>query len=150
MRLFILFLIGLVFGGGLYLSGMNQPSKVQGFLDVSGQWDPSLVFVMAGAVAVGLVAFSVAHRRSRTFLGDELRLPPINKIDAPLVAGGFIFGVGWGLSGICPGPGIFNAGFFDLPALVFVISMAAGMVIERLVTRLYAAKPAKSLVVQDT
>lgn len=150
MRPFILFLIGMVFGGGLYLSGMNQPSKVQGFLDVSGHWDPSLAFVMAGAVAVGLVAFSVAHRRSRTFLGDELRLPPISKIDAPLVAGGFIFGVGWGLSGICPGPGIFNAGFFDLPALVFVISMAAGMVIERLVMRLSAAKPAKSPVVQDT
>jgi uncharacterized protein len=142
MRPFILFVTGLVFGGGLYLSGMNQPSKVQGFLDVSGHWDPSLAFVMAGAVAVGLVAFSVAHRRSRTFLGDDLRLPPISKIDVPLVAGGFIFGVGWGLSGICPGPAIFNAGFFDLPALVFVISMAAGMVIERLVMTLSAAKPA--------
>jgi hypothetical protein len=86
MRPFILFLIGLVFGGGLYLSGMNQPSKVQGFLDVSGHWDPSLAFVMAGAVAVGLVAFSVAHRRSRTFLGDELRLPPISKIESPAVS----------------------------------------------------------------
>ena len=85
MRPFILFVAGLVFGVGLYISGMNQPSKVQGFLDISGHWDPSLAFVMAGAVAVGLVAFSV-----------ELRLPPLSKIDAPLVAGGFIFGVGWG------------------------------------------------------
>ena len=105
---------------------------------------------MAGAVAVGLVAFSVVKRRSRTFLGDELRLPPLTKIDAPLVAGGFIFGVGWGLSGICPGPGIFNVGFFDLPALVFVVSMAAGMMMERLVMTVLAAKPAaKPQVVPD-
>ena len=142
MRPFILFVVGLVFGMGLYISGMTQPSKVQGFLDIFGHWDPSLAFVMAGAVAVGLVAFSIAKRRSRTFLGDELRLPPISKIDAPLVVGSFIFGVGWGLSGICPGPGIFNVGFFDLPALVFVVSMAAGMVMERLVMTVPAAKPA--------
>jgi uncharacterized protein len=150
MRSFILFVAGLIFGVGLYISGMNQPSKVQGFLDISGHWDPSVAFVMAGAVAVGLVAFSVAKRRSRTFLGDELRLPPVSKIDAPLIAGGFIFGVGWGLSGICPGPGIFNAGFFDLPALVFVVSMAAGMVVERLAMTGATAKPApKPRIAQD-
>jgi uncharacterized protein len=150
MRPFILFVAGLVFGLGLYISGMNQPSKVQGFLDISGHWDPSLAFVMAGAVAVGLVAFSVVKRRSRTFLGDELHLPPIGKINAPLVAGGFIFGVGWGLSGICPGPGIFNVGFFDLPALVFVVSMAAGMVVERLVMTIATVRPApKPPVPQD-
>jgi len=143
MRSFIFFVAGMVFGVGLYIAGMNQPSKVQGFLDISGCWDPSLAFVMAGAVAVGLVAFSVAKRRRQTFLGDELRLPPLGKIDAPLVAGGFIFGVGWGLSGICPGPGILNVGFFDLPALIFVVSMAAGMLIERLVTAMPAAKPAE-------
>lgn len=142
MRQFTIFAAGLIFGIGLYISGMNQPSKVQGFLDISGLWDPSLAFVMAGAVAVGLAAFSIAKRRSQTFLGDELRLPPISKIDAPLVAGGFIFGVGWGLSGICPGPGIFNVGFFDLPALVFVVSMAAGMMIEHLVMTVPGAKPA--------
>lgn len=150
MRPFILFVAGLVFGVGLYISGMNQPSKVQGFLDISGYWDPSLAFVMAGAVAVGLVAFSIVKRRSRTFLGDELRLPPIREIDAPLVVGSLVFGVGWGLSGICPGPGIFNVGFFDLPALVFVISMAAGMVIEQLVVTVPLAKQeAKPPVVQD-
>ena len=150
MRTFILFVAGLVFGVALYISGMNQPRKVQGFLDISGHWDPSLAFVMAGAVAVGLVAFSIARRRSRTFLGDELRLPPISEIDAPLVVGSFIFGVGWGLSGICPGPGLFNVGFFDLPALIFVVSMAAGMVIERLVVTVRTAKPAaKPRVVRD-
>ena len=151
MRLFISFVVGLVFGTGLYVSGMTQPSKVQGFLDIFGHWDPSLAFVMAGAVAVGLVAFSIARRRSRTFLGDELRLPPLSNIDAPLVVGSLIFGVGWGPSGICPGPSIVDVGFFNLPALVFVVSMAAGMVIERLVVTVPAAKPAatKSPVGQD-
>jgi uncharacterized protein len=150
MRPFILFVAGLIFGVGLYISGMNHPSKVQGFLDISGQWDPSLAFVMAGAVAVGFVAFSLVKRRSRTFLGDEIHLPPISKIDTPLVIGGFIFGVDWGVSGICPGPGIFNVGFFDLPALVFVVSMAGGMVIERLFMKVLAATPAaKSPVEQD-
>ncbi len=142
MRPFISFVVGLVFGAGLYISGMTQPSKVQGFLDILGRWDPSLAFVMAGAVGVGLVAFSVAKRRSRTFLGDELRLPTISEIDAPLVFGSLIFGVGWGLSGICPGPGTVDVGFFDLPALVFVVSMAAGMVIERLAMTVPVARPA--------
>lgn len=150
MRPFILFVAGLVFGVGLYMSGMNQPSKVQSFLNISGQWDPSLAFVMAGAVAIGCVAFAVARRRNRTFLGDELRLPPIREIDAPLVVGSLVFGVGWGLSGICPGPGIFNIGFFDLPALVFVISMAAGMLFERLVATVpLGQQEAKPPVVQD-
>ena len=150
MHRFIIFVAGLIFGLGLYISGMYQPSKVQGFLDIFGSWDPSLAFVMAGAVIIGFVAFSLARRRSRTFLGDELRLPPMGKIDAPLVAGGFIFGVGWGLSGICPGPGILNLGFFDLPALVFVASMAVGMLIERLVVAVPSAKPAaKPQIVPD-
>ena len=113
MRLFISFVLGLVFGVGLYVSGMTQPSKVLGFLDILGDWDPSLAFVMAGAVAVGLVAFSFARQRRRTFLGDELRLPRITEIDAPLVVGSLIFGIGWGLSGICPGPGIADVGFLD-------------------------------------
>jgi uncharacterized membrane protein YedE/YeeE len=140
MRLLISFAIGLIFGVGLYVSGMTQPSKVLGFLDIFGDWDPSLAFVMAGAVAVGLVAFSVARRRSRTFLGDELRLPRITEIDAPLVVGSLIFGIGWGLSGICPGPGIVDVGFLDWRALVFVVSMAAGMMIERLIVDARAAK----------
>jgi uncharacterized membrane protein YedE/YeeE len=128
---FILFAIGLAFGSGLYLSGMTQPSKVQGFLDISGQWDPSLALVMFGAIAVGRLAFSICKRRNRTLFGDELQLPPIGSIDKPLVAGGFIFGVGWGLAGVCPGPAIFNLGFFDFPSAVFVLSMAAGMNLER-------------------
>jgi hypothetical protein len=146
MRLFISFVIGLVFGIGLYVSGMTQPSKVLCFLDIFGDWDPSLAFVMTGAVAIGLVAFSFARRRSRTFLGDELRLPRITEIDAPLVVGSLIFGSGWGLSGICPGPGIVDVGFLDWRALVFVVSMAAGMMMERLIVD---APGAKSLVSKD-
>jgi uncharacterized membrane protein YedE/YeeE len=146
MRLLISFVLGLVFGIGLYVSGMTQPSKVLGFLDIFGDWDPSLAFVMTGAVAIGLVAFSFARRRSRTFLGDELRLPRITKIDTPLVVGSLIFGIGWGLSGICPGPGIVDVGFLDWRALVFVVSMAAGMVIERLIED---ALGARSLVSKD-
>ena len=142
MRSFILFAVGLVFGMGLYLSGMTQPSKVQGFLDISGHWDPSLAFVMAGAIAVGFLAFSVVKRRSRTFLGDELQLPPIGKVDKPLVVGSFIFGVGWGLSGVCPGPAIFNVGLFDLTAVIFAVSMAAGMAMDRLIRNMLAANPA--------
>ncbi len=142
MRSFILFAVGLIFGMGLYLSGMTQPSKVQGFLDIFGHWDPSLAFVMAGAIAVGFLAFSVVKWRSRTFLGDELRLPPIGKVDKPLVVGSSIFGVGWGLSGVCPGPAIFNVGLFDLTAVIFVVSMAAGMAMDRLIRKMLAPNPA--------
>jgi uncharacterized membrane protein YedE/YeeE len=141
MRLFLSFATGLVFGVGLYVSGMTQPSKVQGFLDFAGPWDPSLAFVMGGAVAVGFVAFHIAKRRSRTLLGDALPLPRATKIDGPLVAGSAIFGIGWGLSGICPGPGIVDVGFLDAHALVFVISMVAGMATERIAVgaRLFAS-----------
>ena len=141
MRAFILFAVGLVFGMGLYLSGMTQPTKVQGFLDIAGRWDPSLAFVMGGALAIGFLAFSVVKRRSRTFLGDQLQLPPIGKIDKPLVVGSFIFGVGWGLAGVCPGPALFNVGLFDVASIVFIVSMAIGMALERAYRNLPRFKP---------
>ncbi|ARN81506.1 DUF6691 family protein [Methylocystis bryophila] len=131
MRAFVIFAAGFVFGMGLYLSGMTQPSKVQAFLDLAGRWDPSLAFVMAGALAVGFPAFSLVKGRRRTLLGDELRLPPVGKIDRALVSGSFIFGVGWGLAGVCPGPALFNVGLFDVASIIFVIAMAAGMALER-------------------
>ena len=143
MRAFILFAVGLVFGVGLYLSGMTQPSKVQGFLDIAGRWDPSLAFVMGGALAIGFLAFSVVKRRNRTLLGDELQLPPIGKIDKPLIVGSFIFGVGWGLAGVCPGPALFNVGLFDSASVVFVVSMAFGMALERAYRNLPAPKTAR-------
>jgi uncharacterized membrane protein YedE/YeeE len=123
------FAAGLVFGLGLVVSGMANPAKVLGFLDLAGPWDPSLAFVMAGAIAVGVVAFGVARRRTRAFLGDSLNLPTARQIDRRLVAGSLAFGVGWGLAGICPGPALVALGAGHAKAAVFVVAMIAGMLL---------------------
>jgi uncharacterized membrane protein YedE/YeeE len=125
------FVAGLVFGVGLLVSGMTDPGKVIGFLDVAGTWDPSLAFVMAGAILVAFFAFAFARRRARTFLGGAFELPERRDIDARLVGGSIVFGIGWGLAGFCPGPAIvaFGAGFDK--ATVFVIAMIAGMLLSR-------------------
>jgi uncharacterized membrane protein YedE/YeeE len=127
------FLSGLVFGLGLLVSGMADPGKVIAFLDVAGSWDPSLAFVMAGAILVGFFAFALAGRRARTFFGDSLHLPQRKDIDTRLVGGSIVFGIGWGLAGFCPGPALvgFGAGFDQ--ATVFVIAMLAGMLVYRLI-----------------
>jgi hypothetical protein len=129
------FLAGLLFGLGLLLSGMSDPGKVQGFLDVAGSWDPSLAFVMGGAVMVGLVAFAVARKRARTFFGAALHLPTSRDIDSPLVVGSIVFGIGWGLAGFCPGPALvaFGAGFDK--AAIFVAAMLGGMLVYRAADR---------------
>ena len=132
MRNIIALAVGLAFGIGLCLSGMTEPAKVLGFLDVAGSWDPSLAFVMGGAVAVGLIAFSLAKGRRIALDGEAMQRPATRVIDAPLVVGALIFGVGWGLVGICPGPAIVDVGFASPRALVFVAAMAAGMWIYRL------------------
>lgn len=132
MRLLISFAIGLIFGLGLVVSGMNQPGKVQGFLDVTGLWDPSLALVMGGAVGVGLIAFRLAARREKSLLGDPIARPVESGVDASLLLGAAIFGVGWGLSGVCPGPALVNLAFFDSRATTFFVAMLAGMAIERL------------------
>jgi len=119
--------VGLLFGLGLCLSGMSEPAKVLGFLDLAGQWDPSLALVMGGAVAVGLGAFTLAKKRRATLLGGALNLPTNRTIDAPLVVGALIFGAGWGLAGICPAPGVVDVGFLEPRALVFVLAMGVGM-----------------------
>lgn len=121
--LFTLF-VGLVFGIGLCLSGMTLPSKVLGFLDVAGAWDPSLAFVMGGAIAVGFFLF----RAARVRLG-----PPSQQVDPALVSGSLLFGVGWGLVGFCPGPALAALAFGEPTALVFVAAMIAGTVLHRLV-----------------
>jgi len=113
-------LAGLVFGLGLMLSGMASPAKVLGFLDVLGAWDPSLALVMAGAIAVGLPAFALAKRR-------RIPLPESTRVDRRLVFGSLLFGVGWGLVGLCPGPALVVAGLGDAKALGFVAAMATGM-----------------------
>jgi uncharacterized protein len=132
MRNLLCFAVGLVFGAGLCVSGMTHPDKVLGFLDLAGAWDPSLAFVMAGALIIGLVAFSLAKRRRRDLFGAPLALPNATAIDRPLFIGSLIFGIGWGLVGICPGPGIVDVGFLEPKALVFVAAMAVGMVIHKL------------------
>ncbi|MBW7469935.1 YeeE/YedE family protein [Marinobacter sp. F4218] len=128
-------LAGLIFGLGLIVSGMANPEKVLGFLDIAGLWDPSLAFVMGGAVVVGLGAFALARRRTLSFLGFSMKISTNNHIDKRLVVGGLAFGVGWGVAGFCPGPGLVALGAGEFKALVFVTSMVAGMaafeVIER-------------------
>lgn len=120
--------VGLLFGWGLILAGMTDPGKVVGFLDLSGLWDPSLAFVMGGAIAVAGLAFSVAKRRTASFLGGALHWPKSADIDAPLIVGALLFGVGWGLAGFCPGPGLVSMAAGEIKALTFVGAMAAGMI----------------------
>lgn len=126
------FVVGLLFGIGLILSGMVDPGKVIGFLDLAGPWDPSLAFVMGGAIGVGVFAFAVAQKRTTSFLGDVMRLPTASAIDRRLVVGGLLFGVGWGLAGFCPGPALVSLGAGQPKAAVFVIAMLAGMAVFEL------------------
>jgi len=127
MTIFASLLAGLVFGLGLIVSGMADPAKVLGFLDLGGAWDPSLAFVMAGAIAVGAVAFAVARQRTMSFLGAAMQLPTSRDIDARLVIGSVVFGIGWGVAGFCPGPGLVALGMGEVKALVFVLAMLVGM-----------------------
>jgi uncharacterized protein len=125
------FLAGLLFGIGLCLSGMTDSRKVLAFLDLGGAWDPSLAFVMGGAVAVALVAFRIAARRGASLSGGPFHLPVAKATDARLIGGAVIFGVGWGLVGLCPGPAIANLGFLDRRAALFVACMILGMGLYR-------------------
>jgi uncharacterized membrane protein YedE/YeeE len=127
------FAVGLLFGLGLIVSGMTDPGKVLGFLDLFGAWDPSLAFVMGGAILVGLGAFTVAKRRTTSFLGGAMHLPQRRDIDRRLVVGSLTFGVGWGLAGFCPGPALVSLGTLQPKALVFVLAMLVGMAIYELV-----------------
>ncbi len=135
MYSFTALLAGLVFGLGLIVSGMANPAKVIGFLDLFGRWDPSLALVMGGAVAVGVVAFALARRRTRSLLGAEMRLPSADRIDRRLIGGAAVFGVGWGLAGFCPGPALVALGMGAPKALVFVGAMLAGMLVFELVEK---------------
>jgi uncharacterized membrane protein YedE/YeeE len=129
------FALGLVFGAGLVISGMSNPARVIGFLDITGAWDPTLAFVMAGAVSVFGVAYRLAQRRTRPLLASDFTVPDRKAIDQPLVGGAMIFGVGWGLSGFCPGPAVVSAGFGEPRVWVFVAAMVAGILAFRFVLR---------------
>jgi uncharacterized protein len=127
--------IGILFGWGLIISGMSNPQKILSFLDIAGQWDPSLLFVMGGAVMVGLAGFYLAGKRSEAFFGGALHIPTRRDISKPLVIGSFIFGAGWGIAGFCPGPALVALGAGHIKAFVFVIAMLVGMLIcERFFT----------------
>ncbi len=129
------FLVGLVFGWGLLLSGMTDPGKVIGFLDLAGSWDPSLALVMGGAIAVAIFAFGIAKQRSNDYFGGALHLPGSGDIDKRLVVGSLIFGAGWGLAGFCPGPAIVTLASGESKAVVFVIAMIAGMLMFEFTNR---------------
>jgi uncharacterized protein len=135
------FFVGLLFGWGLLISGMTDPGKVIGFLDLSGSWDPSLALVMGGAIAVGFFAFGMAKKRSSTFFGGALHLPTSKDIDKRLILGALLFGVGWGLAGFCPGPGIVSMAAGQPKAAVFVVAMIAGMLVFEWIDRLGRPAP---------
>lgn len=121
---------GALFGAGLLLSGMTRPDRVIGFLDVTRGWDPSLAFVMGGATLVYGLAFRMIRRRREPWFDGEFALPIRHHIDRPLVVGAAIFGVGWGLGGLCPGPGVVSAAAGSTVGIVFVLAMIAGMLAQ--------------------
>ena len=127
MHIIIALLAGLLLGLGLILSGMTDPARVIGFLDVAGRWNPSLAFVMLGAIVVGLPAFRWAARRNASLLGDAIRLPSAFQIDRRLVLGSAVFGIGWGLAGYCPGPAVASLASGGSKALIFSAAMIIGM-----------------------
>ena len=137
------FVAGLLFGLGLCLSGMIEPRKVLGFLDIAGLWDPSLAFVMGGAVLVAMAAFRFARGRSATLSGGAFHLPAARGIDARLILGSLLFGAGWGLVGLCPGPALVDLGFLDPGAARFVLAMAGGMALPAMLTAERAAPSAR-------
>ena len=127
MLIFTSLLAGLIFGLGLIVSGMANPAKVLGFLDIGGAWDPSLILVMGGAIGVASIAFFIAKKRATSFIGAEIKLPYARHIDRRLIIGSALFGIGWGLAGFCPGPGLVSLGMGETKALVFVSAMLIGM-----------------------
>ncbi len=126
---------GLLFGSGLALSGLNDPARVRGFLDIRGNWDPTLVFVMMGAVAVMMLAWAMQRRARAPLAASLFDLPSTTKIDAKLAVGALLFGTGWGIGGLCPGPAIADLAVRPANAILFVASMLAGMALHRLTTR---------------
>ena len=140
MHSLLSFFLGLLFGLGLIISGMSNPAKVQGFLDLAGHWDPSLALVMGGAVAIGLPGFTWLVRGGHSLLGGALQLPSKTLIDRRLIIGSALFGIGWGLAGICPGPALVLPGAGQLAkGGIFLVAILAGMLLFSLFERLNRA-----------
>lgn len=127
MNIFTSLIAGLIFGLGLILSGMANPSKIIGFLDITGQWDPSLLFVMVGALAISFFAFHYVSKRETTCLQQTVQLPNAKQIDQKLVIGSITFGMGWGIAGYCPGPALTSLLTGNLEPVIFVVAMLTGM-----------------------
>ena len=135
MSTLIQFIVGLIFAAGLMIAGMTDPAKVQNFLDLAGQWDPSLAFVMVGAIAVSFIGAKLVLGWKKPLLGDVFHLPKKNELDTHLISGAAIFGIGWGLAGLCPGPAITSLGLGSSAIWFFVPAMLAGMVLARFIAR---------------
>lgn len=135
MQIVTAFVTGLLFGLGLILSGMTDPTKVTGFLDIAGAWNPSLIFVMGGAILIAMVAFRIAGTRTHALLGGAMHLPTARQIDKRLILGGVIFGIGWGLAGYCPGPALASLATGGSKPLIFVLAMLAGMATYEILSR---------------
>jgi uncharacterized membrane protein YedE/YeeE len=139
MNILTAFVAGLIFGAGLLVAGMANPAKVLAFLDIAGSWDPSLAFVMIGAIGIGTPAFFIAKRKSVSLLGEKMQLPTSQVIDARLIGGSVLFGIGWGIAGICPGPALVLLGAGVTKGIIFVLAMIAGMLIFQALEKLKAA-----------
>ncbi|MGP0947542.1 DUF6691 family protein [Serratia sp. CY74008] len=135
LKTLLALLSGVIFGLGLIIAGMANPAKVLAFLDVTGQWDPSLALVMAGAIAVAAPAFLWARRRERSLLGETLQIPAAGRVDRRLLAGSALFGIGWGIAGICPGPAWVLAGVAIGRVWPFLLAMLAGMALYDIIMR---------------
>jgi len=135
MQVLMALIAGLLFGIGLIVSGMADPAKVLGFLDLAGHWNPSLLFVMGGAVAAGFIGFRLARKRQCSLLGEPMRLPTASEIDRRLILGATVFGAGWGLAGFCPGPALASLLFAGTKPAIFVVAMLGGMAVFELIER---------------
>jgi uncharacterized membrane protein YedE/YeeE len=140
MHIFTAFIAGLIFGIGLIISGMTNPSKIIGFLDITGVWDPSLLLVMVGAISLSYFAYRKASTFAKPLLSDEMQLPKSRQINRGLVLGSLIFGAGWGLAGYCPGPALASIATGGHQPIIFVITMIAGMAIYELMERFFKWK----------
>ncbi len=139
MRLLTSFLSGGLFGLGLLISGMTDTAKVQGWLDLGGAWDPTLAFVLGGAILPMVLAWRIAARRGRALFGDPIPALPEQRIDARLIGGSVLFGLGWAMAGFCPGPALAVVGWAGLPAVVFTLAMVGGMIAWPLLQRMAPA-----------
>ncbi len=135
MRWLVALVSGALFGAGLALSGMMNPARVRGFLDLFGDWDPTLAFVMGGAVIVMSIAWAIRRRMECPACDTQFHLPGTRDLDPRLIGGSALFGIGWGLAGLCPGPALASLGTASLPAAIFVAAMLAGMLLFRATVR---------------